>query len=296
MQKVYVERPRTDETEDAAGLSAFFKPSLVMPEEHHDEQQEAVHRNGARQIGPYRLECVELKDVGTANDGKCHDEREEPRRVEKPFQSAPVTPDDVAKQEELHVPNGLYKAGIVEEHVFVIRKDLRQVERLVGKDTDGPSPEQQDGSMPQYDSSNIAAHIIYNEPLQQDPCEPVAAFRRTCQEAHKVVPEVALHPEYHKETRKHQGRDDLYLELLPCQFQSLWDCPCEVCLVCQETADKEEQRHTEQQAQRHEHRVFRVRVKAETVSVVCHHHEHRKATQGVEPFKTLFIYHRFLAY
>ena len=283
VQEVDVECACADEAEETACPFSFFEPRLIVSEEHHDYQQERIHGGGSGQVDPNLLEGVQLEDVGTADDCQRHDEREEPRSVEEPFCLMPIAANNVAQQEELHVADGLDEAGIGEEGVLVISEDLRQVERLVGKDTCCPACEQQHSFPRRETFSYIAAHIIYNEHLQQHPCEPVASLCRTGKQAHEVVGDVAFHLEDDEESHEHQRRDELHLQLLPCQFQGIGDGPCEAGLVCEETAHEEEERHTHEHQEGQGCTRLLCLMEGDLCHVIGNHQYHRKAPQGIQP-------------
>lgn len=297
VDEIDVEGADTDILQGVADACLLGEPRSVVAEESHDDQHQCVHRHRARQVGPLHTQVMPLQVVAGTKEGDSDEQGEEPLAVEEALNLTPVPMNEIAKEEELEISRQLRDARDLPEGFSVPREPRGHIQRGISEDSE--KPEDYQGvvdPLAAFDTLEDKTNsIIHQEHLQEHHREPVAALGGTHPRLFHLGPEV-LGSDGDVGGHEDNGRNYLNSQLFGDELSRFAKVPGERGFICQETADKEEQRHAEQQAQRHEHRVFGVRVEAEAVSVVCHHHEHRKATQGVKPFKTLFIYHRFLAY
>lgn len=90
VEKVDVEGADTDVLQGATDHAFTGEPVLIAAEESHAHQDQRIHGEGARQVGPVQAKGVPVEVVGRADEGDDNDEGEEPRGVQQTADAVPV--------------------------------------------------------------------------------------------------------------------------------------------------------------------------------------------------------------
>ena len=285
VEEIDIEGAGADVLESPSYACLLGEAVLVMTEIHDHDEHEGVHREGLGQVRPLVLDEVPPEDVGTAEKGEHHRDEEEASGIEEPLDTWPEAVGDVAEQEEVHELHGLIE-GAVHHKVGLV-----PFAQGVGQEEGDVCPQADD---PQDDDGGVFGafaealeegchHVVDEEHLEEHPSEPVAVFGGCLHGTHPPHIEGVGGAQHDEDAEEDQCGQYLHLDFLPREGSKALGCPEPVCLICQEAADEEEQRH----AEKHEEgegggyllRLHKPRLR----HVVGDDEYHGEATHGIEP-------------
>ena len=290
VDEIDVQRAASDILQ-AAPYDRHLREILVVITEIHEhdgEQRELRQRQG--HYRPLHTQLVPLQRVHRTENHHDDQQREEPTGVHHALPLVPIAMHDIAIEEERHIEHHLDETGVVEErrgfHAPATKRPpelMRQVARLV--DTQRHEEQQGDGypRLPPQLALQIGEQVVDNEHIEQGDGEPVATLQRRVELQDDGIDEI-IEEHSHTKEEEHHRRDDLYAKLLTHQATEVGKVPYLRGLIRQESADEEEQRHTEKDEKRQGRGEFHRLHESRLTHMVGNHEDHRESSHGIEPF------------
>ena len=256
-----------------------------MPEKHHHDEQQTIHRKRARKVRPLQAKRMPFQVVHRTQEGHYHHDGKKTFRVKQALHPTPIPPNQRAKQEEVEISHHLNKARVLKESILVIRKPRRHIQRSIHRRCPRPQQENRHNRLPRQFAFKVRKHIIHHKHQEQRPSKPIPRLRGRKQRRLKPLHEVRTH-QREKHGEKHHRRNQLHPAFLQQILAQCAQVPFHLATIRQEARDKEEERHAEKHKKRKRRRMLNILRKTIGRHMIRHHKNHRKPTHGVQPLHT----------
>ena len=261
----------------------------MIAEVHDHNEHEGIHGHCLGQVRPLVLNKVPSEDVCAAEKSKQHSDEEEPFGVEESLDVWPEAMNDVPEQEEVHELQRFVE-GTVNHEVCLppLAECLRHEKGNMGTEAD--NPENDDGNVFRSFAEALeeGCHYVVNEEhLKEHPREPISEFGGCFQGTHKTFVERILGTQHNEDTEKYKGGEHLHFDFLPSEGGKALRCPKPFCLICQKSADKKEQGHTEEYEEGEGGGNLLRLHESRLCHMVGDDEYHGESTHGIKPFKSL---------
>ena len=289
VEEIDVKGTGADVLETPSDACLLGKECLMIAEVHDHNEHEGVHGHGLGQVGPLMFDKVPPENVCTAEEGKQHRDEEESFGVEESLDAWPIAVGNVAEEEEVHELQGLVEGAVHHEiGLPPFAECLRHEEGDMGAEADDPENDDSHIFRSFAKALEEGCHYVVNEEhLKEHPCEPISEFGGCFHGAHKTLIKRIMGTQYNENTKEDKGGEHLHFDFLPSEGSKALRCPKPFCLICQKSADEEEEGHAEE----HEKGEGGGDLLRLHESRLCHmvgdDEYHGESTHGIEPFKSL---------
>ena len=111
VEEVDVKRTYTNVLQRSARQSTAAEDRSIVTEDEDYREHQGVHGKGSRKICPLSPQFMPAEMLANRHDGNRHDQRGEPRCVEKTLETLPITVYDVSGNEKMEEDDDLADTG-----------------------------------------------------------------------------------------------------------------------------------------------------------------------------------------